>query len=191
MLRKFTTCCVIVAALCLVASLFTNAYADFPATQPTTQASDGAVRVKAGADQAFTDPHGHKWEADTGSEGGSTVERDADLKIENTDMPAFYRNEHYDMTSWTRDLPNGKYTVKLYFCETYDGIAAAGDRVFGVDVAGQKLKDFDVFKEAGGANKPLIKTFENVPVTDGKLKITFEANTQSPQINGIEVIPAK
>jgi hypothetical protein len=28
-------------------------------------------------------------------------------------------------------------------------------------------------------------------VTDGKLKITFEAGEQSPEINGIEIIPEK
>ena len=37
-------------------------------------------------------------------------------------------------------LPQGTYTVNLYFCETFDGIAAAGDRVFDVKIADKQLK---------------------------------------------------
>jgi hypothetical protein len=95
------------------------------------------------------------------------------------------------MTGWSGDVPNGTYTVKLYFCETFEDITAEGQRVFNVKVGDQELKNFDIFKEAGGADKPLIKTFKNVVVTDGKLKITFEAGEQSPEINGIEIIPQK
>jgi hypothetical protein len=166
--------------------------ADAPANQPAaTQPDDGAIRIKAGADKPFTDPHGHVWQADTGFEGGDTTSRDADLKIENTDMPDFYRSEHYDMTKWSGSVPNGTYTVKLYFCETYEGITDAGQRIFSVKVGDQEVKDLDIFKQAGGAQKPIIKTFENIPVTDGKLTITFESNVQSPEINGIEIIPKK
>jgi hypothetical protein len=161
--------------------------ADGPATQP----DDGVIRIKAGADNPFTDPHGHVWQADTGFEAGDTAMRDPSLKIENTDMPDFYRSEHYDMTKWTGNVPNGTYTVKLYFCETYEEINAPALRVFNVKIADQEVKDLDVFKEAGGAGKPVIKTFDNVAVTDGKLTITFDANVQSPEINGIEIIPKK
>jgi hypothetical protein len=176
------------AAACCLGIVFLAAglrAGDAPASRP----SDGVIRIKAGATQPFVDPQGHQWAADTGFADGDTVARDDDLKILNTDMPAFYRNEHFDMTTWSTDLPNGNYTVKLYFCETYDDITDAGQRVFNVDVVGQKLKDFDVFKEAGGADKPLIKIFQNVPVTTGHLTINFQANVQSPQINGIEIIP--
>ncbi len=157
----------------------------------TTQPDDGVIRIKAGMDKPFTDPHGHVWQADKGFDGGDTTDRDASQKIENTDMPDFYRHEHYDMTGWSGDVPSGTYTVKLYFCETYDGVTDAGQRVFNVKVGNQDLKNFDIYKEAGGANKPVIKTFKDVKVTDGKLKITFEAGEQSPEINGIEIIPQK
>jgi hypothetical protein len=166
----------------------TNARADAPAA---TQPDDGVIRIKAGSDKSFTDPHGHVWQADTGFEGGDTAQRDADLKIENTDMPDFYRSEHYDMTKWSGTVPNGTYTVKLYFCETYEGITEAGQRIFSAKVGEQEVKDLDIFKQAGGSGKPIIKTLENIPVTDGKLTITFESNVQSPEINGIEIIPKK
>jgi hypothetical protein len=179
----------LVVSTCLLGTLLFAAVtsADAPATQP----DDGVIRIKAGADKPFTDPQGHVWKADTGFDGGDTVSRDPGLKIDGTDMPDFYRSEHYDMTGWSGDVPNGTYTVKLYFCETYEGITGAGQRVFDVSVGDQKLKDFDVFKVAGGPQKPVVKTIENVPVTNGKLTITFGSNVQSPQINGIEIIPKK
>lgn len=179
-----------IAIFAICAGLFAAAFssADVPATQP---ADDAAIRIKAGTDKPFTDPQGHVWQADKGFIGGDTTDRDASLKILNTDMPEFYHSEHYDMTGWSADVPNGTYTVKLYFCETFEDVTDAGQRVFNVKVAGPPLKDLDIFKQAGGADKPLIKTFDNVVVTDGKLKITFEANVQSPEINGIEIIPKK
>ena len=44
-----------------------------------------------------------------------------------------------------------------------------------------------MFKAAGGANKPVIKEFKGVAVTD-KLAIDFETNEQNPEINGIEIL---
>lgn len=177
-----------IAGLWLCAGLFGVAIglADTATTHPS---DDGAIRIKAGSDTPFTDPHGHVWQADKGFDGGDTTDRDPALKIENTDMPAFYRSEHYDMTSWTGDVANGAYTVKLYFCETYEDITATGERVFSIKIGDHVIKDLDIFKEAGGPQKPLIKTVENVDVTNGKLKIDFQAGEQSPEINGIEIIP--
>src|SRR5262249_15884910 len=125
---------------------------------PTTAPSDGVFRMKAGTTESFTDPHGHVWQGQKGFPDGDDVTRDAGLKIEKTDMPAFYRNEHYEMSSWSTDLPPGTYTVNLYFCETFEGISAVGDRVFDVKIGDQQLKDFDIYKEAGGACKPITKT---------------------------------
>jgi Malectin domain len=146
--------------LCLCVGLFLTAIssADGPATQP----DDGVIRIKAGMDKPFTDPHGHVWQADKGFDGGDTTDRDSTLKIDNTDMPDFYRHEHYDMTGWSGDVPNGTYTVNLYFCETYDGVTDAGQRVFNVKVGDQALKNFDIYKEAGGPQKPLIKTQDHL-----------------------------
>jgi hypothetical protein len=49
--------------------------------------------------------------------------------------------------------------------------------------------DFDVWKKAGGPRRAYI---EKVPVeiSDGKLKILFAPSMDSPEINGIEIIPA-
>ncbi len=124
-----------------VLSLFvTLAFAGDPATVPATAPSDGVFRMKAGIDQPFKDAKGRIWQKQSGFADGDDVAREPDLKIEKTDMPEFYRTEHYDMSSWSTDLPNGTYTVNLYFCETYDGIGAVGDRVFDVKLGDKQLK---------------------------------------------------
>jgi alcohol dehydrogenase (cytochrome c) len=100
-----------------------------------------------------------------------------------------YRSEHWGMDGFNYKLPNGKYIVKLHFAETYDGITGPGDRVFSLQVQGKDLPDFDVWKKAGGPRTAYIETVP-VEVTDGQLKITFIANADSPEINGIEILPA-
>lgn len=149
-----------------------------------------AIRVDAGSDTNYVDSEGNVWLADQGFADGEVVTRDADLSIANTKDPALYRTEHYDMTSFSEKVPDGKYTVKLHFAETYEDITGPGQRVFSFNVAGQDFKDFDVFVKAGGAQKAYVVIVDDV-VTNGQVSVTFTANVQSPEINGIEIIPAQ
>jgi Malectin domain len=146
------------------------------------------IRIKAGATEGFTDSDGNKWLPDQGFADGETVER-PDIAITNTQEPRIYRAEHYSMTSFTQALPNGKYIVKLHFCETYDGITGPGQRVFTFNVAGHEFKDFDVWAKSGGLQTAYVETVP-VEITNGKLEITFTPNIENPQINGIEILPA-
>jgi hypothetical protein len=166
---------------------------DKPASSDSAAGDRPIVRMKAGIDTTFKDSKGNTWLGDKltkdgGFEGGETIDRPEDTKIENTKDPGLYRSERYSMDSFWWKLPNGKYIVKLHFAETYDGIGGPGDRVFSFKVQGQEFKDFDVWKKAGGMQKAYV---EKVPVEikDGKLTITFTPNVQNPQINGIEIIP--
>ncbi len=151
--------------------------------------------INCGADDIYVDKSGKTWLADQektdelawGVVGGETVLRET-IEIPGTQAPMVYLNEAYSMAGYVFDLAPGKYTVRLHFAETYDGVIAEGERVFDVSFNGKVvLKDFDVFKEAGGANKPVIKEFTGVEVKD-KLAIDFETNTQNPEINGIEIL---
>jgi Malectin domain len=145
------------------------------------------VRINAGASTAVTNSSGDVWLADQGFSGGDVIER-PDLTIANTTEPEIYRSEHYSMDSFSWPLANGKYLVKLHFCETFDGITDKGQRVFSFNVQGHEFKDFDVWAKANG---PLTAYVETVPVeiTDGKLLVTFTSNVENPQINAIEIIP--
>jgi hypothetical protein len=151
---------------------------------PTTE----IIRIKTGASQPLTDETGVVWRADTGFAGGDTIERPG-IAIANTKTPSVYQAEHYGMSAFHWKLANGKYTVKLHFAETFEGITAAGERVFGFDVEGHAFKDFDVFKVAGGAQRAYVETVA-VEVKDGSLDITFSSQVENPEINGLEIIPA-
>jgi len=156
------------------------------ATEPTP--ARATVRIKAGTTAAYTDSNSNAWLPDQGFADGETIARAGELPIANTKDPALYRTERYSMTAFSYKLPNGKYTVKLHFAETFEEINGPGQRVFSFKVQGQQFKDFDVFAKAGGVQRAYIETV-NVEVTDGKLDITFTPNVQNPEINGIEIIP--
>ena len=94
------------------------------------------------------------------------------------------------MTRFTQQLPDGSYTVKLHFAETYQGITGPGQRVFSFNVEGHEFKDFDVWSKAGGDLRAYVETVP-VEITDGKLDIAFTANIENPQINGVEILPAR
>lgn len=146
------------------------------------------IRIKTGITKPLTDETGVVWQADTGFADGETIERPA-LDIQFTKTPSVYRAERYSMTKFTQALPNGKYTVKLHFAETFEGITGIGERVFSFNVEGKEFKDFDVFKKAGGFAKAYIETVE-VEIKDGRLDITFTPQVENPEINGIEIMPS-
>ena len=146
-----------------------------------------AIRIKAGLSTPLTNSDGTVWLPDQGFADGETVER-PDIQVANTTEPEVYKSEHFSMTSFSHPVPNGKYTVKLHFAETYEGITDKGQRVFSFNVQGQDFKDFDVFDKAGGALRAYVVTVP-VEVTNGKLDITFTPNIENPEINGIEIIP--
>lgn len=160
------------------------------ASAPQAASTAKIIRVDAGSDTNYVDAQGNVWLADQGFADGETITRDEGLSITNAQNPDLYRTEHYDMTSFSEPVPNGKYTVKLHFAETYDGITGPGDRVFSFNVGGQhEFNNFDVWAKAGGPQTAYVATVPDVEVTNGKLTITFTADVQSPEVNAIEIIP--
>jgi hypothetical protein len=153
--------------------------------KPTTQAPP--VRIKAGYFSSFKDSEGNTWLPDQAFTGGETIER-PDLEIANTKDPIIYRAERYSMTGFSYPVPNGRYIVKLHFCETFEGIAGPGERVFSFNVEGHDFKDFDPWAKTGGHQRAYIETVP-VEVIDGKLDVTFTPNVENPEINGIEILP--
>jgi hypothetical protein len=86
------------------------------------------------------------------------------------------------------DVPNGKYTVKLGFCES--ALTGAGQRVFSVEVQGKMVKnDLDVFKLGGGRYKAVLLMYRPILVEEGKLVIRLVGGTKGvPMVNVIEVL---
>jgi hypothetical protein len=178
--------CVVLASLFLFTAVAGSARSSGTAAQAAgSSVLFKPIRINAGAFEPYTDPRGNVWAPETGFEDGSTIER-GDIPIANTDMVPIYRTEHYSMTRFTQAVPDGDYTVKLHFAETFDGISDKGQRVFSVKVQDKELKDLDIFAEVG-FSKALVKTFD-VSVTNGKLTIIFTPNIENPEINGIEIL---
>jgi len=154
------------------------------------------LRVNCAATEPYTDKAGNLWLLDEDMEEGKawgvvdgmTVDRGV-LGITGTDAPRIYETERYSMSAYKFKVPNGKYTVRLHFAETYDGITGDGQRVFSITINEKTvLEDFDPYKEAGGFQKPVVKTIKSLTVTNGELVIGFISNIQNPEINGIEIL---
>jgi endoglucanase len=178
--------------LALVASLLVAALSGYVIAQGTF-----VLRVNAGDTAVYTDKAGNAWQPDKlykkggkyGFVDGDTIDRGNTLKIQGTNDPKIYQTERYNLSSFVAEVPNGKYTVRLHFAETYENIDTDGPRVFNVNIQGKPaLKDFNVQKEAAGVQKAIIKEFKGVEVTNGTLEVKFIALEQNPEINGIEVI---
>jgi len=179
---------------CSSSSTHSTAHATAPvATAPVvapppapTQPLLPTIRINAGIG-AVKDSTGVTWLEATGFGGGDVIER-PELQIANTTQPEIYRSEHYAMESFTQKIPNGKYDVKLHFCETFEGISGPGERVFSFAVEGRNFKDFDVWAKAGGGTRAYVETVP-VEIADGQLHIKFTTQIENPQINAIEIIP--
>jgi endoglucanase len=166
------------------------------ATVGQTQAAKFVLRVNCGAYESYTDTAGNVWLPDQyleegvewGFGDGLTVDRGA-LNITGTDSPKIYETERYSMSAYEFTLPNGKYTVRLHFAETFEGITGEDQRVFSVSINDKTvLKDLDLYKETGTWEKPIVKEFKKVAVTNKKLVIGFTPNIENPEINGIEIL---
>lgn len=170
------------------------------ATAPATTAGNLAVPVHilAGYDNSIT-TNGVTWIPAGnffGTDGQTIARPDITIATSADTGPAvIYQAERYSMTKFTYGpIPNGDYTVKLHFCETYEGITGAGMRVFGYKVLeatpGAKdaeMASLDLFATAG-AMKPVVKTVP-VTVTDHKIEVDFTTQTENPQINAVEILP--
>ena len=168
-----------------------------PAAPVVSPQPDGKVviRVDCGASAPFKDAAGNVWAADQqlgidkawGADGGSIMNR-LGIGVTGADQTHIYETERYSMGSYKFTLPEGKYTVRLHFAETFEGITGPGMRVFSVSVAGkQVLKDLDLFKEVG-ARKAFVREYKGVSADNGKLVIGFTPNIENPQICGIEIL---
>ena len=120
----------------------------------------------------------------------------ARLEIEATDKPWVFQTGVRGLRQCTLPLAGpadgkARYTVRLAFAELDH--EAAGKRVFDIKLQGKVVAEgFDVFKEAGARNRPVVKEFQGVDATD---KLTLElvpraakpAPDQLPILQGIEV----
>src|SRR5262249_8265668 len=79
------------------------------------------------------------------------------------------------------------YTIRLHFNDWYS--TSAGQRLFNVAINGQQvLSNFDIFQDAGGANKADIKQFTATAAASGHITIGFPTVRDNAMVNGIEIV---
>ena len=81
------------------------------------------------------------------------------------------------------------YTVRLYFSEPEE--KKPGQRVFDISIQGREvLRNFDIVKETGGPNHPVVKKFSGILVKEDLMVALTPSNNDTanvPLICGIEV----
>ena len=164
-----------------------------PTPTPVLAASP-VWRIRAGG-PSFTDSLGNVWAADTQFGGGYGYAFTTATAIAGTSDAGLYQTERYgnlfssNAFSYVFPVPPGNYQVTLKFAET--DFTASGRRAFNVVLNGnQVLSNFDVYADAGGADKADDKVFNNITPVGGQILAQFNpGNADSPKINALQVIP--
>lgn len=151
------------------------------------------VRILA-SDRSFQDSYGNFWQADNYVLGGRSARR-SPAEYPGLDGNLFASERYGNFTYMIPVASGGPYKVRLYFCERWWGPGThagggVGSRVFDVYCNGQTLLGgFDVFKQAGGTDIPLVREFSDLaPNAQGKLILQFVPRTNYAMVNAIEVI---
>ena len=143
-------------------------------------------------ENSWTDEKGRVWRPDCYFSGGRLAVHK--VPVEGAPDSDLFEGERFGNFTYAIPVAPGKYAVTLYFAETYFGSENAGtggkgSRVFDVYCNGVALlRDFDIYREAGGANRAVRKTFHGlVPSAAGKLTLSFVPSKNYALVNAIEV----
>ncbi len=143
--------------------------------------------------QSYTDKKGNLWMSDRYYRGGQSILRT--WFATGVDDPELYRGERYGNLTYVIPVAPGSYSVTLRFSEAWFGTdkpggGGVGSRRFDILANSQPLAhNFDIFKEAGGPERAVDRTFRNLhPNAQGKLVISMVPVDNYACINGIEVL---
>ena len=153
------------------------------------------IRILAGdRKSAMIDKAGQSWGPDRYFDGGVSVPR---LNpISNTPDPSLYSAERYGNFRYVVPVAvaGGAYTIRLHFAETWwgptnPGGGGEGSRIFNVLCNGTSLlESFDVYQEAGGENRALVKTFQGIrPNPQSRIELSFIPQVNYAVLNAIEI----
>jgi hypothetical protein len=152
------------------------------------------VRILAGQSDDYVSPSEQLWTRDQLYVGGETSSRSG-VAAGAVD-PNLFLGERYGSFQYVIPVMPGKYRLTLHFAETWfgpgnQGGGGAGNRVFDVECNGvDLLRHFDIYREAGGANRALVRTFDNIePDDQGRVVISFLPSANNGMINALELTP--
>jgi Malectin domain len=146
------------------------------------------------SDSARFDLLGRLWQPDQFVQGGRR--REYREEVIGAADPVLYHSERYGNMSYAIPVSNGSYRLTMHFSEHWFGVpdyatgAGAGSRVFDVYCNGVALlRDFDIFKEAAGCLRPVVKVFHGLKANhQGKLLLSFVPTADYACVNAIEVV---
>ncbi len=145
-------------------------------------------------DSAFTSKNNLIWTPDQFCRGGRHADP-SPLTVTGTPDPELYQEHRYGHFTYQIPVAQGSYTIALHFAETFYGPAGPSGRgedmrVFDVYCNGQVLlKNFDIFKEAGGQNIALDKVFHKIrPNAQDKIVLSFVPIHDYACISALEVL---
>jgi hypothetical protein len=133
------------------------------------------------------------WGADRYFSCGFAVPRSE--PVSNTADPEMFQAERFGNFRYTIPVADGRYTVTLRFAETWFGPdraagGGAGSRIFNVYCNGiALLRNFDIFRAAGGSQRVVEKSFHGVNSNaQGKIELSFAPVVNYACVNAIEVV---
>jgi hypothetical protein len=165
---------------------------------PMSHGKVAPLRIRAGWPASWQDAAGEQWRADSYFLGGNALVRTTNPARSSESLApdmALYTSERWGHFSYALPVANGPYRLTLRFCEGHygrrnTGFGGLGSRVFDVYCNGVTLlHHFDIFREAGGEGRPVVRTFSNIrPNAQGKIVLTFVPVVGMACVNGIEVV---
>jgi len=165
---------------------------------PVGQGKVRPIRIRAGWPASWVDGNRQQWLADSYFLGGNALVRTKnpveDGFLTQPDA-ALYASERWGHFSYAVPVADGQYRVTLRFCEGHygkrnTGVGGVGSRLFDVYCNGVALlREFDIFKQAGGEGRPVSRTFSGIrPTAQGKIVLTFVPVKGMACVNGIEIV---
>jgi Malectin domain len=158
---------------------------------PSTPGKTQPIRIIA-QDNPYTDHEGRTWSADRYFLGGQLAHHKA--VSTGTLNPGLYSSQRFGNFSYSLPVAPGEYRLTLRFSETYfgpdnPGGGGSGSRIFDVIANDRRiLHNFDIFKEAGGENRALDKTFSGLkPNAQGQIVLDFVPIVNYACVSGIEL----
>ena len=156
------------------------------------------IRIRAGWPASWKDSAGQEWRSDSYFLGGNALVRStnpAQASNPTSLDTALYASERWGHFSYAVPVADGSYRVTLKFCEGHygpgnTGVGGLDSRVFDVYCNGVALlRNFDIFKQAGGEGRPVLQTFPGIrPTAQGKIVLTFVPVKGMACVNAIEVV---
>jgi hypothetical protein len=141
-----------------------------------------------------TDAEGRVWAADEFVVGGHLVERSTSVLT--LGQKNLFEGERFGNFAYRLPVTPGKYRLTLRFAETYFGSDIpnsppfrVGARVFNVFANGVAiLRNFDVGEAAGGPNRGVVQSFDNLePNAQGLIVVEFSPLRNYACVNAIEL----